>query len=398
MARYSHYAPAFRIRINDQELPVALRSSITSVRYQDGVNAADRVEIGIANTNLRWLQNHIQGLGFRPFPTGVKVGPVGRLDAAPEGTFDLDNKLSLAMGYAPDPLEEIFLGEVTGVQASFPNGGMPAMTLVAHDYLHRLSQGTAARGFGPLADALVAVILSAENKLIPQIDPAIMSVSTALTIVNVIFKGTGTKQGGPGTGESDFDLLKRIAYDYDADFWVEGDVLYLSRFIKEYSPRLTLTWGQSLLDFSPQVSTVGQVAGVSMKFTLRELPLSFLVTVGYDFDREAVEVRIIPGVAAAAAKAVSGPALTIIDQPISSPADIANSAFIIYRQLRNKLNNRLTGSGSAIGDPRIRAGAVIRLEGLGPDFSGDYRVSSATHTIDGSGYRTAFEVRKEILP
>ncbi len=81
---------------------------------------------------------------------------------------------------------------------------------------------------------------------------------------------------------------------------------------------------------------------------------------------------MLPGAAAAGAKAVSGPAYTIVDQPISSPADIANSALVIYRELRNKLNNRLTASGSTIGDPRIRADAVIRLEGLGPDFSGNY--------------------------
>ena len=71
---------------------------------------------------------------------------------------------------------------------------------------------------------------------------------------------------------------------------------------------------------------------------------------------------------------------------------------MIARELRTKLNNRLTGSGSAVGDPRIRAGAVIRLEGLGPDFSGDVRVTSATHSIDTSGYRTSFDVRKEIIP
>ena len=49
-------------------------------------------------------------------------------------------------------------------------------------------------------------------------------------------------------------------------------------------------------------------------------------------------------------------------------------------------------------DPRLRAGAIIRLEGLGPSFSGDYRVTSATHTISSSGYRTSFRVRKEIIP
>jgi uncharacterized protein len=394
MARYPRYAPEFKLKINDTDLPAALRSSVISVRYQDGVNAADRVEVGFANANLRWLQSHIRGLGFRPFPTGVTLGPVGRLDAVPEGSFDLDNKLSLAMGYAPDPLEEMFLGEVTGVQVSFPNGGMPTMTLVAHDYLNRLSRGKYARGFGPLADALVVMILSAENLLIPLIDPTITAISAAMTAINVIFKGTGTKQ----EGESDLQLLSKIAAQYDADFWVDGNVLYLSRFLKEYTPRLTLTWGESLLDFSPRVSTIGQVAGVSMKFTLRELPLDFVVTVGWDFDRETLAVSVVPGVAAGAAKAVVGPAFTIIDQPISSPADIANSALVIVRELRNKLNNRLTGSGSAIGDPRIRAGTIIRLEGLGQDFSGDYRVKSATHAVDNGGYRTNFEVFKEIIP
>ena len=40
-----------------------------------------------------------------------------------------------------------------------------------------------------------------------------------------------------------------------------------------------------------------------------------------------------------------------------------------------------------MGDPRIRAGAVIRLEGVGPDFRGNSRVKSATHTLDTGGYR-----------
>jgi len=66
--------------------------------------------------------------------------------------------------------------------------------------------------------------------------------------------------------------------------------------------------------------------------------------------------------------------------------------------LRNALNNRLTASGSAVGDPAIAANAVVQFNGLGPDFGGNYRVTSATHTIDNNGYRTNFKVRKEIIP
>jgi phage protein D len=397
MATAPRYVPDFRLQINGQDLPRALRNSITSVRYQDGHQAADRVEIGIANTDLRWLQAHIRGLGFQPFPTGIKVGP-SPIQSGPvasgEGLFDIDNQVTLALGYAPGPLEEVFKGEVTGVQCTFPSGGMPSMTLVAHDYLQRMTQGTYARGFGPLPDFLIASILGAENLLFPDIDPFITATSSAIAAVNFIFKGTGMKQ----ESESHLQMLTRIAAKYDADFWVEGDVLHLSRFLKSYTPALTLIWGKDLVEFSPKMSSVGQVFGVAMKFTLREIPLNFLVSVGWDFDRECLNVMVLPGEAAAPAKSVLGPVYTIVNRPIGSPADIANSALVIVNELRNKLNARLTASGSAVGDPRIRAGAIIRFDGLGPDFSGDYRVKGATHSIGGSGYVTNFEVFKEIIP
>lgn len=397
MTRYPVYAPDFQIQINGDPMPAAVRSVVTSVRYQDGRNASDRVEVDIANPDLRWLQEHIRGLGFQPFPTAVKIGPVQAVNFA-EGTFDIDNKLELSMGYAPDPLEYMFKGEVTGIQVSFPNGGMPSLTLVAHDYLQRLAEGTYAGGFGFLPDYLVAMILSARNLLIPLIDPTVGGLSAAKAIIDIVFKGTGMKQGAACQGESDLAFIKRLADRYDADFWVDGDILYISRFIKEYSPRLTLTWGESLIDFTPQMSTVGQVAGVSMKFTLRELRLTFLVTVFWDFDSESLGTSIVPGVASKGPPVGGGPNFTRVDQSISSPGDIVASALVIIRRLREKLNKRLTGSGTAIGNPQIRAGAMIRIEGLGPDFSGNYRVSSATHSIDSGGYKTQFSVFKEIIP
>jgi hypothetical protein len=394
MPAYTQYAPDYAIQINGQNLPAQVRTAITSIRYEEGRDVASRVEMAVANPNLRLLKNHIRGLGFQPFPSGIKLGPVGSLDAMPAGTFDVDNKFSLSIGYAPNPLEDVFEGEITGVQASFPNGGMPGMTVVAHDYLNRLTQGKYARGFGFLPDAIIAGILGAENLLLPAIDPAIIAGSTAIAAVNFVFGGSGRKQ----KGQSDFELLKEVAATYDADFWVDGSTLYLSRFLKDYTPRLTLTWGQNMLDFAPKVSTIGQVAAVAMRFVLREIPLDFLVAVGYDFDRESIVISVVPGAAAASMQSMLGSILEIIDQPIASPADITNSALIIAHEIRQKLNNRLTGTGSCVGDPRIRAGAMVRIDGVGPDFSGDYRVASATHTIDSSGYRTNFEIRKELIP
>lgn len=396
MAAHPSYAPDFRIRINGEELPKAVRASVTGVRYEDALQRADRVEISLANTDLRWLQKHIKGLGFQPFPTGVQIGPLHGASATPAGTFDIDNTLSLSLGYAPEPLSDVFLGEVTGVQASFPSSGTPTLTMVAHDYLQRLSRGTVARGFGPLPDFLVAAILGAENLLIPQIDPTIAAASTAIAALGVIFNGTGG--GIKQKGQSNLQLLTEIANRYDAEYWVEGNTLHVARFFGEYTPRLTLAWGSSLIDFAPQVSTVGAIAGVSVKFTLKEIPLDFLVSAAWDFDRESLAITVVPGQAAKGAPSMSAPTLSIIDQPITSPADITNSAIFIITELRKRLNSRLTGTATAVGDPRIVAGAMVRLDGMGPDFSGDYRVRSATHSIDSAGYRTTFQVYKEIIP
>ncbi|MGE0441806.1 MAG: phage late control D family protein [Gemmatimonadales bacterium] len=387
------YVPAYALRINGKAIPSALRASVTSVRYEDGTQSADRVEVGIANVDLRWLQQHIRGLGFRPFPTGIQVGPV-KVGLPPDGLFDVDNMLELSLGYA-DTLEHMFTGEITGVEASFPSDGVPTMTLVAHDYLHRMAEGSSARGFGPLPDAVIAMILAAEHRLIPVLDPAIIATSTGLAVMNYYFGGAGRKQ----KGQSDLDFLKEIAAQYDADFWIEGDTLYLSRYApKAHAPQLTLRWGESLLEFSPKVNTIGRVEAAAMKFTLREIPASFLVSVFFDFDREVVGVKVEAGEGGKPPKSEGQPTCTAIDQPVSSPTDLVNSALVVVRELRTKLNNRLTGTGSAVGDPRIRAGAAMRLEGLGPSFSGDYRVVSASHAIDTGGYRTTFEVRKEILP
>ena len=180
---------------------------------------------------------------------------------------------------------------------------------------------------------------------------------------------------------------------------VEGNILYLSRFIdREYTPRMTLTYGQSLLEFSPRVSTVGEAIGVTQRVSLREIGVDLILKVYWDLDREAIGVLVLPAAAAILAPAVGSPTVESKHSTIRNAIDVANTVVSLIAQLRKKLNNRLTGSGSAVGDPQIRAAAMIRLDGLGVDFSDVYRVTKAVHTLDGNGYRTQFEAQKEIIP
>ena len=39
---------------------------------------------------------------------------------------------------------------------------------------------------------------------------------------------------------------------------------------------------------------------------------------------------------------------------------------------------------------------MVNFEGLGKQFSGLYRITSTTHTLDSGGYKTSFQARKEV--
>ena len=49
----------------------------------------------------------------------------------------------------------------------------------------------------------------------------------------------------------------------------------------------------------------------------------------------------------------------------------------------------------ADGRPEVHAGTVVAIEGAGERFSGDYYVTSVTHTLTGeAGYQTSFSVER----
>ena len=394
MVALTQYAPDYRIKINGDDLPAIVRNCVTSVRYEEGIDGADQVQINLANADLLFLQTHIRGLAAIAAPTGVNLNTFGRIGLPPSGIFDIDNKVTLDLGYSPETLEPVFLGEITGIGAGFPNAAMPTLTITAHDFLQRLTRGSWTRGFGRLPDAAIISILAVENGLIPMIDPWIVPLDTLNTIGNFLF-ATSPKE----YRQTDLQLLKSTAERYDMEISVQDYTLLVTRFIKEYTARLTLTYGQSLMEFSPRFTTAGRAVGVTMRVSLREIRIDLILNVYWDFDRESIAITVIPANAAAAAKSIgSGPADVSKHKSIRNAIDVANTVVSMVHELRQKINNRLTGSGSCVGDPRIRAGAIINLDGLGVDFSGRYRVTKATHTVDSNGYRTNFEVQREIIP
>ena len=262
----------------------ALHGAISRISHTDGLQGADRVEVTVSNERLQWLDHPL---------------------------LQVDNPFTLSLGYAPDPKERVFVGEITGVNASFPQGGMPALTVVAHDFLQRLTTGTKDRGFMlnlptvghfPLPDPLVTSLVAATNLLVPLNDPVGAALSFFTLLMAYAISPLDAKKGVRlQEAQSDFDFLTSIAKDNGWEMYIDhnlepqGYVLRFQFLVQDYSPSVSLKWGESLAEFTPKLTTVGQVLGVQARIWIAAIKMEIVVVLSWDYDRAAFDLQIFPG-------------------------------------------------------------------------------------------------------
>lgn len=373
-------APEFRIEIEGERIPAALRASTSSVTLDQGFDGADRVEMSIANSNLRWLDSPL---------------------------LKLDRDLDLSFGYAPKPLIRVFSGSIVAVAATFPQSGGPAMAVTAQDRRQAMKQGKKVRWFAipipsvgnfPLPDIATASLVTLENLLLPVMDPVGAAIAVLIggieMVTSIADPGSAQKFIRKEANESDYDFLAKIARENGWDMYIDhsgalgGHKLRFQSSLDNLEPDVTLRYGRTLVDFAPRITSVGQIISVTGYVWVPQIKTAFNITVGFDWDRMALTLMIYPGIIPIGQ--VAGENL------IKDPLTPASAARRLISEIIPKLNRRLTASGTCIGDPRIKPGGVLRIEGVGEQYGGLYRVTSVQHSLGNSGYYTRFELRKEI--
>jgi uncharacterized protein len=385
------FAPEARITADGKPLPAALRGSVSRIALQQGLEGADRLELTVATDGTRWLE-HPQ--------------------------LALDRELRLELGYAPDPLEQVFVGDVVGLTPSFPAQGTATLQIVAHDRRRRLQRGTKTRWFAvaipcmgtyPVPDPVVADLVAAENELRIASDPVSLAIAAALGGVEYGIRAA--------TGEGEHELIRKQKNQNDLEFlksiaaengWLMtmehagqqgGNLLRFTSFFSQVVPTLAFRYGENLIAFSPRLTTVGEILSVTTRFWIPQLKVEMTVTAGWDWDRQSLEVSATPGSGMPRVidpdkgpSSRSETSTMLLDEEVS--AKTASRAMLA--KLIGKLNQRLTGTASVVGDTRLRPGGVVQIDGVGRLFGGPYRVTGVTHSFDSGGFLTSFDVRKEV--
>jgi uncharacterized protein len=342
-------APDYKVRLNGSEMPPEVGVDVLDVTVSNYAVGASSFCVNMNN----W---HSDRQDFK-----YSDGPLIK-----EGV-----KLEVTLGYDAAVIS-LIKGEVTALEAEFNQDEAPTLKVQGYDLLHRFRRGRKTKSYLQLKDSDIASQIASNLGLTAEVE------DTGVTHEYLLQDNL-----------TDIDFLleraKRIRYE----LVIEDGTLHFRKAANDKSKKVSLEFGFTLRSFYPRLSTASQVSEVLVQ--------------GWDVKtkkaitgraRSGDEVSKMGGKLLGASIVESAFFATkniIIDNPIFSEGEANQIA-------KGKFNDMavefITGEGTAIGNGDIQAGKVIELTKLGQRFSGLYYVTSATHTINATGYTTKFTVER----
>ncbi|KCZ70550.1 phage protein D [Candidatus Methanoperedens nitroreducens] len=336
---------SFRLLLDGSELPTDLFLAVNGVTVEDELNLPAMFTIRF-NT-VDFLKGDWRGIDLKTF----KVGDIVKISMGIDSSF------------------EMMIGEVTSLDFTF--GDSCFMEIRGYDRLHRLRFGTMRRSFKDMKDSDIASSIASETSLTPKVDDT-------GTIHPYIF------QNNQSNYEFLLERAKRIGYE----MLVDDKTLIFRKSQEDKSPELTLEYGVDLESFSAQIKTLTEGSKVEVRgWNVKDKEeISSSASKGSETTKMGKESGY-----EISEKAFSASSVSVVDDMIIDSKDAENIAKAKYNQM---LGEFLTGEGSCIGNPEIRAGKTIEIKGIGERLSGVYYVESTVHSISRGVYTTNFKVRR----
>lgn len=287
-------------------------------------------------------------------------------------TLDFGKLFQVKIGH-----NTLFDGRVTGIEARFPEGGPPQITVLAEDRLQDLRMTRRTRTFSDVRDDDVFSQIASEHGLQSQ---------TSL-------RGPTYKVLAQ-SNQSDLAFLRDRARAVGAEVWIDGNTLHAApRSDRVSGQAVELVLGARLRDFSVLADLAGQrtsvtVGGWDVSGKSAQTAEATESAISSELEDGQSGPRILSASFGARKEAL------VHGVPLSA-AEAQSQAESAFRLLARRF---VVGRGTAQTDARLRVGNSIALKGLGPLFGGKYYLSEVRHLFDGvKGIRTEFTAERAWL-
>jgi uncharacterized protein len=339
--------PEVRVRVHGQDLPAEAAGDLLAVEVHEDLDTPSMFTFRLIN----WDMNKLQ---------------VTWSDAA---LFSPGNEVEIQMGYLGQ-LQVLLRAEITGLEPEFNADDMPTVTVRGYDRRHRLLRGRRSQSFLKMKDSDIAAKIASDVGLASKTDP---------TRVELEYVAQHN--------QTDLEFLQDRAARLGFEVVVDDKTLLFRARKNASHAALHLDPTIDLLDFSPRLSTMGQVTEVKVRGWDPRAKHS----VEGKASTQATKMAGTKSGPEAARTAFGAASVAVVDRPIFSQAEADQIAEGRFNTLALTY---VVGDGACQGNPGVRAGTVVTLSGLGKRFSGDYYVTATQHTFSSQGYRTVFTVRR----
>lgn len=261
----------------------------------------------------------------------------------------------IRLALAGDPL---FKGRITAIEADFPEGSAPRITVLAEDRLQDLRMTRRTRVFEQQSLADIARTIAGDHGLDPDIR---LTDEARATIAQLNLSDLAFLDGEAGVLGAEVRIAQgRLTLD-----------------VAGRGTAIPLRWSGTLRDFRASADLAGQRTAIT--------------AAGWDHGQKAAATHeATPAILASELEGgESGPALlerAFGERPDTlahlAPATAAEARALAEAAMRTRARHFLSGEGTAETDPALRAGATVALSGLGPLFDGDWRLTAVTHLFD----------------
>ena len=271
-------------------------------------------------------------------------------------------------------------GEITGLEPDFAADRVPSLMVRGYDCRHRLQRGRRTRSFVNTKDSDIAKRIADEARLSAQVKDSGVVHEYVLQ-----------------ANQTDWEFLCERARRIQYEIMAEDKMLLFQPVGNAESAVLTLSLSTKsvkgdLLEFYPRLSAMGQVSEVAVRgwnvkakkvFALPEARVELAKMGG-----ETSGSQLAENAFGAAAEVLS-------THPIMAQEEADQLA---KARLNDLALGLISGEGVCFGRTDLRAGKVIKIEGVGDRFSGRYYVTGAVHRYTPRhGYQTHFTVQRNAV-
>ena len=260
----------------------------------------------------------------------------------------------------------IFKGQIVALEPEFTSQGV-MIVVRALDRGHKLQRERKVRTFQQMSAGDMVNKIAGEAGLTAEV--------TSSSVVFEFFQQSA---------ETDWEFITRLARMHDYRFYVEDRKLCFHP-AKAESASVTVRWQDTLVSFRPRVSGVQQVNSIAMRSWD---PKTKAAVTG---NASSPQTTSHAGIMRSQVASDLGGGATMVADRVAANNGEANA--FAKSALAGRADAYFEAEGTAFGDPGIRAGKTIKIEGVGSKLSGEYVISTSTHTYKGkTGYVTGFQI------